>query len=332
MLTYNQSDVFEAFNRGSGITNKLKQCLSKINDDTIMNTKIDKTFTDMLRGYKTSITQKIVDAARRRDILIVRLPIDNSGDFRFPQIIPFVKVKRQGKECVVVDISRISSEELGDDNEVLGYKVDLPKLYVYMISAYISLEICGANMVMPAVAAKTMAIFFADIFNQVLARLGLLTSNRDRATAMRYFAMKFYLKYYLQAPDAMVESNALSEISGTKNSIILFMEDQINNRQIDPFINFTSFSEMIYNQEISGIRTQQAKVNSINQSIYLEKFINMYSKPAIISLWSPDYFFFVLLNAYRRTGVVFDRAYEDIFKSSSRNMNILLDSLYKELS
>lgn len=330
MLTYNESDVFEAFNRGNGITNKLKECLAHINDDNIMNAKIDKNFTDMLRGYRVSITQKIVAAARRGDLLLVRLPIDNSGDYRFPQIIPFVKVKRKGKECVIIDISRISSEERIED-EIVGYKVDLPKLYVMMTAAYVSLEICGPNMAMPAEAAKAMAIFFADVFNQVLARLGLLTSNRDRATAMRYFAIKFYLKYYLQAPDAMVNSIANAEIGGTKNSVIAFMEDQIETRGLNPFENFTTFSEVIYNQEISGIRTQQAKVNSINQSMYLEKFINMYSKPAIVALWSPDYFFYILLNAYRRTGVVFDRAFEDIFKSSARSMVSLMDSLYKEL-
>lgn len=330
MLTYTESDIYRFFDKGNGITNALRKCLSQVVSENIYNQKIDSTFTTMLRAYRESVVSKAVEAARKGRILIVRLPIIGTEDYRLPEIVPYVKVRRKGQDCVIIDISRICSDEKVGD-ATTGYKVDVPKLYVMMVSAYVALELCGPTMQFPLEAAKHMSILFARVFCQVLNRLGLLTGNRDRAEAFHYFAIKFFLKYYLQAPEPIIETISMGFVGGHKNSLIAYMEDQMRIKQKDPFVDFTTFSQVIYDNEISGIRTQQAKVNDINQSLYVQKFITMYSKNAVIGLWSPDYFFYILLGAFRRTNSVFDKAFDDIFKDNKTAMPKLMDALYKEL-
>lgn len=333
MLTYLDSDIYTYFNKGNGLQNRMRQCLSKVGPDTIVNSKIDNTFTTMMRAYRESVVHKVVGAARKGRILIVRLPIDNSGDYRFPEIVPFIKVKRKGEECVIIDISRISPEEKAapGTDAVVGYKVDIPKLYVLMVSAYISLELCGPNKAFPVEAAKHMATLFSKIYCQVLARMGMLTSDKERYQAFLYFAIEFYMTYYLNAPVPVVKAASSAFVGGHKNNLIIFMEEQISRKGIDPYKDFTTFSGILYDNELTGIRTQESRTNDINESVYVQKFMNMYSKNAIVALWAPEYFFYILLSAYRKTNVVFDRAFDDVFKDAPRMMPQLMDSLYKEL-
>lgn len=331
MLTYLESDVFVFYNRGNAITNRLKESIGKIRDDNIMTKKIDSAFTKMMRTYKESITYRVVDAARKSELLIVSLPIDSTGDYRFPDIIPFVKVNYRGKECMIIDISRISTETKIDDG-YSEYSVDIPKLYVMMIAAFTSLKLCDKGSALPIEAAKSASMLYSKIFNQVLARLGLLTGSRERNEAFHYLAIRFFLKYYLHCPDAVVDSVANGYVNNHKSDLIISMDDKINDRNSDIYRSFSDFSYCIYDNEFSGIRTDQAKVNAINQSVYLSKFISMYSKNAIPMLWSFDYFFYLLLGAYRKTNVVYDRAFDDIFKDMPREMPKLMTSIYKELT
>lgn len=336
MRQYKDSDSYGYFNRGNGIDEKLRKCLSKVNNDTILNSKIDRCFTTILRAYRESIVQKAVEATRKGRILFVRLPKPSrtdKEDYRFPQIIPFIKVKRAGNECVIVDISRYSTEETAGET-VVGYNVDIPKLYVFLISAYVSLELCGQNSTLPMEAAKAASHLFARYFIQVLIRMGLLTGNKERTEAFYYFAIKFYLFYYINAPEAMVNSIAINAIGGRKSELISFMEDKIASgiaNGYSPWDSLSNFNKMLYDNEVTGIRTQKARINDINESSYMTKFISMYSKNALVMLWSFDYFFFVLLSAYRKTNIVFDRAFEDVFKENAREMPKLMDSIYKEL-
>lgn len=338
MLSYIYSDIFQFYNRGNAVANRIKQSCSMVGEKTILNgtPSCEDTFTTMLRAYKESVVRQVVQAARNKRILVVRLSADANGDYRLPEILPYVKVKLHGVETIIIDVSRYSTPQIeeGDDGEdkIVGYDIDIPRLYIAMVCGYISLELCHSNDVLPMEAAKHLSLFWARYFVQVLQRMGILTGDRERYHAFMYFSIKFFLTYYLQMPEPAVNSIANMYLDGQKSNLILYMEEQISKRELKPFESFTEFSKMLYNNEITGIRTQKGRVNDINQSSYIQKFISMYSKNAIIMLWSADYFLTILMGAYRKTNMVFDRAFEDVLKEMGRNMPRLMDAIYKELA
>lgn len=333
MRSYLQSDVFEVYNRGNAVTNRIRLCCSKINDSTIMNEIIDPTFTTMLRAYKESVVRNVVNAARHRRILLVRPPVNKDGDFRLPEILPYVKVKLKGDDKIVIDISRYSTPQYdpGDESKIIGYDVDIPRLYIAMVCGYISLELCGPNSVLPIEAAKHLSFFWARYFMQVLQRMGFLTGDRERFRALMYFTIRFFLSYYLEMPQAAVDSISMMYLDGTKGNLISYMEEKIEALNLRPNESFTQFSQMLYNNEVTGIRSQKGRVNDINETAFLQRYITMYSKNAIIGLWSADYFLAILMGAYRKTNMVFDRAFEDVLKEMGKNMPRLMDAFYKEL-
>ena len=333
MRHYTDSDFYKSVNAGNSFQNKLAQTLRSISPRIILNDKIDSDLDQLKKVYKESIIIKVINAIKKNELIIICPTPEN----RFQSFCPFVKAKVKGKECVIIDVSAYTSVKLGEDNEIEGYSVDIDKLYALTVPAYISLKLYGPGVVLPSEATKYLSYIFARMFCNTLQTnaLGVLQNHAERYEAFMYFAMRFFMIYYLECPMGIVDSISNGFLSAGKSEYINFIESRVADMGINLYENFGCFCRNLFNNEITNIKGMAQKVNDVNQSTFLTIFKNQYSINAIMSLCSVDYFTYAIFAAYSKVNIMNDRGFDVVLvgrrNEYKRDVPRLFDALYKEV-
>lgn len=335
MRSYKDSDIFDIINRGNNFQNKLIASIRKISPEITLNSKASSSIDNMKRIYKETIVVKIAEAVKNHRILL----ICPSPEDRFNEYFPFVKAKVKGKDVVILDVSRYTSIERDENDKPISYKIDVNKLYSFIVPAYISLELLSPTTVLPSETTRYLAMIWARMFcNTLMANaMGVLQNHKERYNAFMYFAMRFFMIYYLECPMAIVENISNTYIGNYKSEYINFIETRLKDREMEEelYSSFSSFCKTILNNDISNIKGMSQKVNDMNQSEFLTIFRNQYSMNAIMGLCSVDYFINVVFNAFNKSNYVRDKGMEVIIFGKrgeyKKECPKLFDSIFKEL-
>lgn len=333
MLRYADSDIYRLQNNGNMFTKRIVTALDNASGINVVNDSIGPVLDQLLKAYKENAVIKAVNAVKKHDLLLIR---STDPLKRLPDILPFVKVRREGKEMVILDISRwyIPNRKTVNDDDDEKYTVSIPKLHDTIIPAFLALELFGANMTLPFEANRNLAVLWADTMLNVLQRVGFFGSNLERREAYRYFCMKFYLMHFLQCPTPVVDQACDSMLRNGKNPMLLAMEAAIERMELKPFSSVTEFFRTIFNAEVSGVKgLTQDLSKSLTMSEFIRKFTDMYGPEAIGAFYSPEYFFYVLYVAYQKADIVRDRSFDYIVSSGKGNgaMSKLILALFKEI-
>lgn len=326
MLSYLNSEIFQLMNRNNAITDKIKECGKAINEKVIVNTKIE-TMEGFMRTYRESIVSLIRNDIDKRRIIIICPEIDK----RFPAYIPYIKTKLMGKDVLVVDISRYARISKDDNGMIEKVNVDIDKLYSILVPGYIYLHLFSDNVALPAESIKYLSMMWAKMFNKVLISRKIFVGNNERYEAFMYFAMRFFMKYYLECPDAVVDNISLSYV-GTKSKYIMYIENNLEMKGINLYRNWTTFASTMFSNEITNLAAFTQNGAVMDEKLYLQIFDTSLGKDgAFMALWSVPYFLFCIFATYNQSYCLNDRAWQDVVLSDKKMVPNLMNSLVKEL-
>lgn len=330
MLTLTESDVFTRFlDKSNGVQANIMTVLGGKSGAVVLNNKLGNDLEIMLKVHKEPTTLAAVTAIKSGDIVLVTIPLN----VNIPECIPLIKHKKNGRPRVLINLSRYIVESKDSDTGEIDYSIDVQKLYSLCVPGYMYLRMFDKDCVLSAQTMKSSAIIWARMFNKVLIKTIGLSTNKERYDAFMYFAIKFFLSYYVEAPSVVVESIAESTMVGEKSYLIDIMEAKIAELKVNPYESFTTFCTVLFNNEISnikGIRVNNIEEN-INMSFYMKRFIDMYNMSAVGSLISFPYFIFTVFSSYNWAGIVNDRSMEDVVQYDKKEYPKLIQSLYKEM-
>lgn len=325
MKSYLETDIFKMMNRGNAIVNQIKVTTSSLNSETIMNPFLANAMNLLYKNYRDGISLKLIDAVKNMEIYVVHLPIDK----RLPANMPYVKIKIGGSSKVIVDISKYSSIQRTDTGKIEGVEVDIQKLYNLLVPAYIALKVLNPETVVSIETTKWLSYLWARMFNRILMTQKMFVANQERYEAYMYFAMRFFMKYYMQTNDAIVDKVSNEFIKNVKSKYILMIESKLQQKQIDLYQNWMTFTTNMFSDEITNIKITNVSMN-IDQ--YIRLFCTYLGRDgAYLSLWSADLFFFCLFVTYNHAWILNDRAWNTIMEDNPKVLPRILNGLYREI-
>jgi hypothetical protein len=329
MKLIQNSDIFDYLNKDDHLKDKITKVLGSMSGAIILNNNIKKELDMLQRLYKEQSVIAIIKEIRENNILLVKIPVA----YKFPTCLPFIKYKKEGKPKLVINLTDYIKEKKDMDTNEVEYSIDIKQLYVLCLSGFIYYKLLEENVTLPPDVIKTSSIIWSRMFNKVLIKTIGLNTNKERYEAFMYFGMRFFMKYYLDSPDVVIENISNSYLKNGKTYLISHMEEKIKYLNVDINESFDKFCHTLFNNEVSNIKG--IKVNNVadalNRQSYLAKFIEMYGFASLCSLGSYPYFLFVIISSFNWSKICADRSLEDIVFYDSKEMPKLLSSIYKEL-
>lgn len=326
MRKFTESDIFILMNSGNAIYNQIGVTLKSISGNNVINSKVSESLDTVYKSYKDALTLKAVEAVKKGEIILVHMPIDK----RLPANIPYLLSKRQGKDVVIVDMSKYCTVEKAPDGSILSISVQIPKLYNMLIPAYMALKVLNSETVVSSETTKWMSYLWAKMFNKILMSQKIFVGSKERYEAFMYFAMRFFMIYYMKTNMAIVDNVSMEAIKGVKSSYIITIENILKQKNIDLYKNWETFARTMFSNDVTQLRVLSSVDMNIEQ--YLRLFSTYMGRDgAYLSLWSADYFFFCVFNAFNHSWILNDRAWSSIVEENLKIMPRIISGLTKEI-
>lgn len=326
MRDFRESQIYQLMNRNGILDNQLREAGKAINGATIINNRLE-SLEPLRKIYRETVVLQALKAVEKNQILLVVLPEDK----RFPAHIPFMKTK-SAKPIEVIDLSKYAKANKDEDGKIISYTMDVDKLYVLLVSAYLDLVLFSESTALSSESIKRLSIMWAKMFNKILQAKKIFVGNKERQDAFMYFAMKFCMKYYIQCPDPVIDSVCEQFIGPNKSRYILFVEENLAKKDIDLYQDWTTFARTMFDNEVTNLASFNPNGGGMDIRLYLQSFeMYMGKDGAYMALWSIPYFVFCCFSTNRKAGILNDRAWADVVLDDARMIPKLMDSFYKEL-
>lgn len=326
MREFTKSDIFEKMNYNNTIYNGLQNAVKHIDNTNIANPQLGPLIDKLHRIYKESIIMDISKAINDYSLIVITMPME----FRFPASIPYLKTKRSGKECVIVDLSKYAQVRKDDNGKIIEFTCDLTKLYNYLVPAFLALKVLNGETVLSTETTKWLSYMWAKLFNRILTSQRIFVGSEERYEAFMYFAMKFFMRYYLETNPNIEENIAKEFIKGNKSKYIYMVEENMNQKGLDLYQDWTAFATSMFSNEITNIKSASSVDMNVDQ--YIRLYSNYMGRDgAYLALWSADYFFYCLFVSYNRAYILNDRAWDTILSENLKVMPRLINGLVKEI-
>lgn len=334
MRKLTDSDIFTDFlDRGHSTTNKIAKILSGADTEgAILNDALSQYIATITRFYKDPSTIRIANAIKDGRIILIK----TGPDLNLPACLPFIKFKQNGVMKVAVNLTPYVSVIPDKDHSTVEYHIDVTKLYALTLPAFLSIEVLDDNAVMSSETLYCASIIWSKLFNKILVRSIGLATNKDRYNAFVYFGIKFFLKYYMNTPDEIINGITDKYLGvHVNNYVIVYMTEQIKRLGLEEtmYQSFKNFCSTLFNNEVSNIRG--AKISNVSDAVntqfYVSQFINMYRFESLLALASFPYFLFVITSVDSHANICADKSIDEILKDEKKLMARLMASLYREI-
>ena len=331
MRSYINADVYtELLNKNNIVSTKLTQLLSnKVTGTVFLNDKLPIQIKRLESDNKTPIMLNVVNAIKSNKIILFSIPQEQ---MTIPDSLPFVKFidHKQNEEIkVAVNLSKYVSVRTDRVSGITEYDIDVRKLYILTLSAYIDMVYLSEASTLPADTLYYGALIWARMFNAVLVQACGLGINKDRYEAFMYFAMKFFMIYYAEAEEIAADKTVERYFKNkTKTPYIEMISLKIKDKRINPYTSLSDFCNTMFNNDITGIGGGSMQMN---YSFYLRKFMSRYYSSALLALGSFSYFLFVLLSVREKVNICNDKALADILKEDNV-FDKMMVGIYRDIS
>lgn len=293
---------------------------------TVLNGELVVQLANIKKIYRDRLTQLAVDEVTKGNIIIYSA---KNPTHCMPSYMPFIKYKVQDEQKVAIDITQYATVKKIKDSEDLDVVMDTKKLYVFIISAYLYLRTFNRNTILPSKLAKSSAIVWAKLFCKILEMKVGLATNRERHDAFMYYAMMFFLVNIIEYNEEAAKAIAKSYFkTGVINSTIGYIETQIENRNLPIYATFEDFCKIMFDPEITGIRTMRLKNSNdrITLEYFVSQYITMYHVTSAFSLAAYPYFIWMVISACNWAYLFNDKTIEPI---ASEEYNTIMTELWK---
>ena len=293
---------------------------------TVLNGELVVQLANIKKIYRDRLTQLAVDEVTKGNIIIYSA---KNPTHCMPSYMPFIKYKVQDEQKVAIDITQYATVKKIKDSEDLDVVMDTKKLYVFIISAYLYLRTFNRNTILPSKLAKSSAIVWAKLFCKILEMKVGLATNRERHDAFMYYAMMFLLVNIIEYNEEAAKAIAKSYFkTGVVNSTIGYIETQIENRNLPIYATFEDFCKIMFDPEITGIRTMRLKNSNdrITLEYFVSQYITMYHVTSAFSLAAYPYFIWMVISACNWAYLFNDKTIEPI---ASEEYNTIMTELWK---
>lgn len=292
----------------------------------VLNGELVVQLANIKKIYRDRLTQLAVDEVTKGNIIIYSA---KNPTHCMPSYMPFIKYKVQDEQKVAIDITQYATVKKIKDSEDLDVVMDTKKLYVFIISAYLYLRTFNRNTILPSKLAKSSAIVWAKLFCKILEMKVGLATNRERHDAFMYYAMMFFLVNIIEYNEEAAKAIAKSYFkTGVVNSTIGYIETQIENRNLPIYATFEDFCKIMFDPEITGIRTMRLKNSNdrITLEYFVSQYITMYHVTSAFSLAAYPYFIWMVISACNWAYLFNDKTIEPI---ASEEYNTIMTELWK---
>jgi hypothetical protein len=293
---------------------------------TVLNGELVVQLANIKKIYRDRLTQLAVDEVTKGNIIIYSA---KNPTHCMPSYMPFIKYKVQDEQKVAIDITQYATVKKIKDSEELDVVMDTKKLYVFIISAYLYLRTFNRNTILPSKLAKSSAIVWAKLFCKILEMKVGLATNRERHDAFMYYAMMFFLVNIIESNEEAAKAIAKSYFkTGVVNSTIGYIETQIENRNLPIYATFEDFCKIMFDPEITGIRTMRLKNSNdrITLEYFVSQYITMYHVTSAFSRAAYPYFIWMVISACNWAYLFNDKTIEPI---ASEEYNTIMTELWK---
>ena len=293
---------------------------------TVLNGELVVQLANIKKIYRDRLTQLAVDEVTKGNIIIYSA---KNPTHCMPSYMPFIKYKVQDEQKVAIDITQYATVKKIKDSEDLDVVMDTKKLYVFIISAYLYLRTFNRNTILPSKLAKSSAIVWAKLFCKILEMKDGLVTNRERHDAFMYYAMMFFLVNIIEYNEEAAKAIAKSYFkTGVVNSTIGYIETQIENRNLPIYATFEDFCKIMFDPEITGIRTMRLKNSNdrITLEYFVSQYITMYHVTSAFSLAAYPYFIWMIISACNWAYLFNDKTIEPV---ASEEYNTIMTELWK---
>ena len=315
MKSIMQTDVFAQSAKKFAIEPKIKNMVSGKAGKVLTYEDIAPYLTSALRSFRESVFLKAVEDFKNGDLILVYC---NDMGEALPPFLPFVKFAKDGKKKVVIDVSYIFSERDG----IYSLR-QIEALYSLMIAAEYTLELFDPKAILPSNLISLTAQMWAKMFCKVLNKIIALGINRDRYEAFMYFAMQFYCRYILETPIVTANSIAESYLKNGKTPLINSIEGEIHTREIDIYGNFQNFCTVMFNNDITGVRSgPRGSSSEINYVTYMSAFMHEFDQSSLYGLAAFPYFLLMIIRVNVGSRDINRRALEDIMLDMKKYVEI----------
>lgn len=337
MLTFRNTYIYKnCIDINGEYTKKIIEII-KGNKCEVINDYIARTLQDIGRDNPSLLTQKAVTKVQSKEILLIVAP----KELQLPKPLPFVKFSKGGmnKDQVIVDVSRFSKLR-SVEGEKTEYSVDYRVLTTLITSAYVTLEFCDDNALLPPDIIKYSAILWAMMYCKVLNGMIQLSTSPDRYYAYMYMAIKFYVIRIMGASEVLANNIGESYIAryynGKKenNTFLASMELVIKTKMMKPFVDFDEFCYVMFDDEVGNLKgVKVANIQGhVNTYEYVRRFIRSYQFESVMTLGSFPYFYMTLLSGYSRDMMVNGRTMQEIVRDDpDKNYEHLATALIKNI-
>ena len=328
------SDIFATeINKKNAVMGKISAIVSRqipgmviLNDVIIADLK-----KKILNRKKDRITNEYINAIQQYRMILFTIP----PEYRLPDFLPFMTYKRDGEPEVMVNLSNyVMRTEIDSVGSGEKYSYDISNhvnaINIILRTAYLSISTLDPRETLSPDTLYFSAVLWAEMFNKPLYN-AFGFHDQQKNDAFMYFAMKFFLIYIMEYPEKNVEGIIRKQIPD-KNSLILYMEEQIEAKGLQPFSGLKEFLSTLFNNEVTsmkGIRLNNAGSTKMNISFYLQRFSSLYSSNAFLSLCTYPYFIFVIFSASAKCGIVKDKSFDRLFNDKRVMRDRLLVNLEK---
>ena len=293
---------------------------------TVLNGELVVQLANIKKIYRDRLTQLAVDEVTKGNIIIYSA---KNPTHCMPSYMPFIKYKVQDEQKVAIDITQYATVKKIKDSDEIDVVMDTKKLYVFIISAYLYLRTFNRNTILPSKLAKSSAIVWAKLFCKILEMKVGLATNRERHDAFMYYAMMFFLVNIIEYNEEAAKAIAKSYFkTGVVNSTIGYIETQIENRNLPIYATFEDFCKIMFDPEITGIRTMRLKNSNdrITLEYFVSQYITMYHVTSAFSLAAYPYFIWMVISACNWAYLFNDKTIEPI---ASEEYNTIMTELWK---
>lgn len=327
------SDFFkEEINKGNTIIGRANAIISGMEPSTVILNQI----------LYPDIKKKIIGTRKEKIVLEIGKSIETgrmilfttAPEKRLSDVMPFVVYQQaldNGRmDKVAVNLASIVvpvKQPTGEQGYELG---DPAKVFSILYGAYLAVSKFTPSSIVDPNVLYDSSVLWASMFNKpIFDSIGL--HNPERNEAFMYFAMKFFLIYFMECKPDQANAMAMKYLRGSKNDQILLMEDKIDELQINLYEGLLPFMNTIFNDEITQIKGVRVAnlANTMNASYYISRFVMSFGTNALLALCAFPYFIYIIVASYGKSKMIKDKAFDKVFLTHKRELNRLLVSLQK---
>ena len=291
------SYIYKTFNNANGMVTRMVEAIRY--STIITSENITEQYLQIKKSAISPLSGAVLEAF---DKGLIEIRYVDSGKTKIPSAIPFIIRKANGQIIATIFINAFSG--LSDDGSL---NIPTKNLYAIMESAFIGLQIQAypLKIMRSSTLQKLCMTIYTKMFNLILIKEFALSMDRVLCDKVTYVINKFFLvNMWGVANEQLVKSYASAECKDSTPADIEEVNNKYNDAQVHDIPSL-----------IGLISSMSPRLASLTVKYFLEKYIQTYHAPAVLSMDYLPYLIFVINNVILGSFIVSQTTLANLVKN-----------------